>query len=73
MKKELFTGDVDQVDKDYAALHYLVTRKLRHRLALLEVLVVVGGANVDISTTQHQYTAVHLAVKVLDDIGLTIS
>jgi len=56
--------EVNKVDKDYGPIHYLVTGKHRNKSSLLEQLLVVGGADVDLTTTSHQYTPLHLAVKV---------
>ena len=59
---------VDSVDCDdiegYGAIHYLVTKKHENKQCLLEILVIHGASDVDLTITKHGSTALHLAVEV---------
>ena len=55
---------LDDVDScGCAALHYIVTGEHKNKSSLIQMLI-INGANVDLTTTDQGFSALHLAVKV---------
>lgn len=63
---------IDSVDKEgFGAIHYIVMKNHKKKHQLLEMLIIRGAADVDLTTTYHNgLTALHIAVEVMGHLLL---